>query len=135
MAELHDLFTFVDECLAHVEQQASLECFASVEYSSRMGSLDARICRRPVQSTSTAWLAALMTRLVRVAALVLKLVDGVVRWEEGASVPCAARTSTVLGRLDRRDACRAQILVQDRKLSLIGFSSAGKCLFNGVEFQ
>lgn len=77
MAELHDLFTFVDECLAHVKQQASLERFASVEYCSRMGSLDARICRRPVQSTSTAWLTAVMAGIVRAAAFVLKLVDGV----------------------------------------------------------
>lgn len=34
MTELHDLFTFVDERLAHVEQQASLECFASVQHCS-----------------------------------------------------------------------------------------------------
>ena len=105
MAELHDLLTFVDECLAHVEQQASLERFASVEHCSRMGSLDARVCWRPVQSTTSAWLTAVMTRIVWGAAFVVKLVDGVARWEEGASVPCTTRTSSILGRLDRWDAC------------------------------
>ena len=95
-----------------------------------MGSLDACVCWRPIKTAATAWLAALMTGIVRVAAVVLKLVKGVVRREEGASVPCTASTSTILSRFDSRNACGAQILVQNRKLSPIGFSSASKCLFN-----
>lgn len=119
MAEVHDLFTFVDECLPHIKQQASLERLASVKYCSRLGALDALVCRRPVQSTSTAWLTAVIARVVRVAAFVVKLVDGAVGREEGTSVPCAARTSTMFGRLDRWDACGAQIFVEDLKLDLI----------------
>jgi hypothetical protein len=88
VAELHDLLAFVDECLAHVKEQTPLERFASVEHCSRRGALDARVCRGPGQTS--AWLAAWMARIIRVAAFVLKLVDGVHRRGEGASVPCAA---------------------------------------------